>query len=93
MPSAPTILIAVYLLMMLAAGWRLFGIGWRRGVKFATAAALILPVPLLFLLPALRAPDRAFADLLMTFGLTLLGCGTACMAGGFGASWLRARRR
>ncbi|MEJ7927905.1 hypothetical protein WG908_14205 [Sphingobium sp. AN641] len=93
MPSTPTILLALNLLLMLGAGWRLFGIGWRPRVKIAAAAALVLPVPLLFLLPALRAPDRAFADLLITFGLTMLACGAACMAGGFTAAWLRARGR
>lgn len=93
MPLLPKILLGLYLLFLVAAGWRLFGIGWSRGVKGATGVALVLPVPLLFLLPALFGRDRPFSDILMGLGLTLLCCGTACLLGGLGAAWLRSRGR
>ncbi|EXS68210.1 hypothetical protein [Sphingobium sp. Ant17] len=89
----PQILTALYLIAMLAAGWRLFGLGWSRGVKIATAVALILPFPLLMLLPALIEPARPFADLLRAMGLTLLLCGALCLGGGWSAAKMRARRR
>lgn len=87
------ILTALYLVMMLAAGWRLFGLGWSRGVKIVTAVAVLLPLPLLLILPALMQPQRPFADLLRAIGLALLVCGALCIAGGWSAAWLRARRR
>lgn len=87
------IVTAIYLLFMLVAGWRLFGIGWSRGAKLATALALILPVPLLVLVPALLHPERPFSSLLRSVGLALLLCGALCMGGGWSAARLRARRR
>lgn len=87
------ILTALYLLAMLAAGWRLFGLGWSLRVKIAAAVALVCPVPLLVLLPGLVHPERPFADLLRAIGLALLACGALCLAGGLSAAWLRARRR
>jgi hypothetical protein len=87
------IVTALYLLFMLVAGWRLFSIGWPRGAKLATALALILPVPLLVLVPALLHPERPFSDMLRSVGLALLVCGMLCMAGGWSAARLRARRR
>lgn len=93
MPIIPQIALGLYLLFLVAAGWRLFGIGWTRNRKVATAVALTLPVPLLFLLPGLFGRREASDDLLVTLGLTLLGCGIACLAGGFVSAWLRARRR
>ncbi|MBJ7443327.1 MAG: hypothetical protein JHD32_03230 [Sphingobium sp.] len=87
------ILTALYLLAMLAAGWRLFGLAWSRRVKAAAAVALVCPVPLLVLLPGLIHPERPFADLLRAIGLALLACGALCLAGGVSAAWLRARRR
>jgi hypothetical protein len=83
---------AIYLLAMLAAGWRLFGIGWSRGLRAGAAVMLICPVPLLFLLPGLFRPDRPFADMLVRIGLALLVCGALCMGGGWTGAWLRARR-
>lgn len=87
------IVTAIYLLFMLVAGWRLFGIGWPVKAKLATAIALILPVPLLVLIPALAHPERPFAGLLQSVGIALLVCGILCMAGGWSAARLRARRR
>lgn len=87
------ILTALYLVAMLAAGWRLFGLGWSPRIKIAAAVALVCPVPLLVLLPGLIHPERPFADLLRAIGLTLLACGALCLAGGLSAAWLRARRR
>jgi hypothetical protein len=87
------ILTALYLLAMLAAGWRLFGLGWSHRIKAAAAVALVCPVPLLVLLPGLIHPERSFADLLRAIGLALLACGALCLAGGLSAAWLRARRR
>lgn len=85
-------LTALYLLTMLAAGWRLFGIAWARGVKMAAAVALVCPVPLLMLSFALLHPDRPLAGLMRAGGAALLLCGVLCMGGGVSAAWLRARR-
>ncbi|WP_088183139.1 hypothetical protein [Sphingobium sp. Z007] len=87
------IVTALYLLLMLGAGWRLFGIGWSRGARLATAAALVCPVPLLLLIPALTHPERPFAGLLRSVSVALLVCGLLCLIGGFSAAWLRARRQ
>ena len=87
------ILTAAYLIAMLAAGWRLYGIGWSRLAKGAAALALLLPVPLLFLGPVLLHPERPFADMLRMIGLSLLLCGILCMGGGWSAARLRARRK
>jgi hypothetical protein len=87
------IVTAVYLVFMLIAGWRLHGIGWSRAAKLGTAVALALPIPLLLLIPALVHPERPFADTLRAIGLALLVCGILCMAGGWSAARLRARRR
>ncbi|MDI1294668.1 MAG: hypothetical protein PSY12_02060 [bacterium] len=89
----PKILLGVYLLFLVAAGWRLMRIAWSSRVKAATGIALVVPLPLLFLLPALFGRDRPFADVLLALGLTLLACGIACLLGGMGAAWLRARQR
>lgn len=86
------ILTALYLFAMLAAGWRLFGVVWSRGAKLSTAVALICPIPLLLLGPALLHPERPFADLMRASGLALLLCGALCMGGGVSAAWVRARR-
>lgn len=85
-------LTALYLLSMLAAGWRLFGMGWSRPAKAAAAVLLITPLPLLLLIPALLHPERPFSDLLRMIGLVLMLCGTFCLLGGMSAAWLRARR-
>ena len=87
------IVTALYLLLMLFAGWRLFGIGWPRGRKIAAAVALVAPIPLLLMIPALLHPERPFADVLRAVGLALLVCGALCMGGGWSAARLRARRR
>ncbi len=92
MAVVPQIVLALYLLFLLAAGWRLWGIGWCAGVKIAVALALVLPMPLLFILPGLMRQND-WSDLLIRFGLTLLLCGMLCLAGGFSAARLRARRR
>lgn len=86
-------LTALYLLMMLAAGWRLYGIGWSRPVKVMTAIALLLPLPLLLLIPALQNPEQPYAGMLRAIGLALMVCGALCLAGGLSAAWLRARRK
>lgn len=87
------ILTAIYLFTMLAAGWRLFGIGWARWVKVATAIAMAFPLPLFFILPSLLHPERPFADQLQNIGLVLCLCGAICLAGGVSAGWMRARRQ
>ncbi len=87
------LLTALYLLLMLAAGWRLYGIGWSRPLKAVTAIALLLPLPLLLLIPALQHPDRPYSDLLRAIGLALLVCGALCLLGGVSAAWARARRK
>ena len=92
MAVVPQIVLMLYLLFLLAAGWRLWGISWRTGVKIAVAFALVLPLPLLFILPGMTRQD-GWSDLLIRFGLTLLVCGMLCLAGGFSAARLRARRR
>lgn len=86
------ILIAVYLLIMLGAGWRLFSMRWSRGAKAAAGGMLVCPLPMLFLLPAMLHPDRPFADLLRGLGLVLLLCGTLCLCAGMGVAWMRMRR-
>jgi hypothetical protein len=92
MTRAPLIALAIYLFLLLAAGWRLFNVRWARGAKAATAIALGLPVPLLLILPGLAQPQRPFADILIGLGLTLLACGAACLAAGFATAWIRARK-
>ena len=92
MPVLPHIVPALYLLFLLAAGWRLWAVGWRGVVKLATAFLLVAPMPLLFILPGLMRRD-AWSGLLVQLGITLLVCGMACLAGGFSAARLRARRR
>ncbi|WP_420143390.1 hypothetical protein [Sphingobium sp.] len=87
------IVTAIYLLFMLVAGWRLFGIGWPRWAKVGVAIALICPLPLLFILPTLLHPDRPFGDLLLNIGVVLMICGTICLLGGVSAAWMRKRRR
>ncbi|EQB32703.1 hypothetical protein [Sphingobium ummariense] len=92
MPFVPKILLGAYLLFLVAAGWRLFGIAWSRRIKVATGLSLVVPLPLLFLLPALLRPREPFADLLLALGLALLVCGMLCLAAGMAIAWLRARR-
>lgn len=87
------LLTALYLLLMLAAGWRLYGIGWSRPVKAITAVAVLLPLPMLLIVPALRHPEHTYSDLLRAIGLALLVCGALCLAGGMSAAWARARRK
>ncbi|MET0372548.1 MAG: hypothetical protein ABW039_14385 [Sphingobium sp.] len=88
----PQILLGAYLLFLVAAGWRLFGVGWTRNVKMAAGAALVLPMPALFLLLGLFGRTEAFDDILVGLGLTLLACGLACLGAGAASAWLRARR-
>lgn len=89
----PQILAALYLTLMVAAGWRLFGMAWTRARKIAAAAALLVPIPLILLLPALLHPERPFADILRAVGFALLACGLIALAGGMTGAWLRARKR
>jgi hypothetical protein len=88
----PKLLAALYLLLMVAAGWRLFGMAWSRGLKVAAAAGLVIPIPMLFLLPALMQPDRPFADLLRAIGIALMLGGAVSLLGGMAGAWLKARR-
>jgi hypothetical protein len=87
------IITAVYLIFMLVAGWRLHGVRWPVAGKVAAALALLLPIPLLLLIPALAHPERPFAEMLRAIGLALLVCGMLCMGGGWSAARLRARRK
>ena len=93
MKGLPLILLALYLLAMMGAGWRLFAMPWPRGVKLAAAIALVCPVPLLFILPGIMQHGEGFADILVTLGLTLLACGALCFGSGMGIAWYRARGR
>jgi len=88
----PKILAAFYLLLMVAAGWRLFTTAWSRGLKISAAVALVIPIPMLFLLPALMDPARPFADLLRAIGFALMGGGAVSLLGGMAGAWLKARK-
>lgn len=88
----PKFIAALYLLLMVVAGWRLFGMAWPRGWKIGAAVALALPVPMFFLLPSLLHPDRPFADLLRVIGIALMVGGAVSMLGGMAGAWLKARR-
>jgi hypothetical protein len=88
----PKILAALYLLLMVAAGWRLFTMPWARGWKVGAAVALISPIPMLCLGPALMQPDRPFADLLRAIGVALMLGGGVSLLGGAAGAWLKARR-
>ncbi len=88
----PNILAALYLLLMVAAGWRLFGMGWSRGLKIGAAVMLIILLPMLFLFPALMDPERPFADLLRAIGLAVIVGGAVALLGGVAGAWLRTRR-
>lgn len=92
MPIVPQLILGLYLLFLLAAGWRLWSIGWSARAKALTALALVLPMPLLFILPGVLRRDT-WSDVLIQLGLTLLLCGALCVAGGFSAARLRARRK
>ncbi|KEQ51547.1 hypothetical protein [Sphingobium chlorophenolicum] len=86
------ILAALYPLLMVAAGWRLFTMSWSRALKIAAGVAMVVPIPMLFLLPALVQPDRPFADLLRTIGIALMFSGGVSLLGGMAAAWLKGRR-
>ncbi|WP_375197721.1 hypothetical protein [Sphingobium sp.] len=88
----PKILAALYLLLMVAAGWRLFSMNWSRGLKAGAAVALVMPIPMLFLLPALMQPERPFADLLRAIGIALMLGGGVSLLGGMAGAWLKVRR-
>lgn len=92
MPVVPQLALGAYLLFLLASGWRLWAIGWSPRIKMLTAVALILPLPLLFIIPGMMRHD-GWSDILIQLGMTLLICGLLCLAGGFSAARLRARRR
>lgn len=83
----------VYLLLMLAVGWRLYAMPWSRGVKLGAGASILLPIPLMLILPALLHPERPFADILRMTGFVLLICGLVCLVGGWSAARVRARRK
>ncbi|WP_340264514.1 hypothetical protein [Sphingobium mellinum] len=88
----PKILAALYLLLMVAAGWRLFSMPWSQARKAAAALGLVLPIPMFFLLPALINPDRPFADLLRAIGIALMLGGAVSLMGGMAGAWLKARK-
>ena len=88
----PKILAALYLLLMVAAGWRLFTMAWSRGLKIGAAVMLVIPLPMLFLLPALMGPARPFADLLRAIGIALMAGGAVALLGGVAGAWVKARR-
>ncbi|KXU29709.1 hypothetical protein A0J57_04630 [Sphingobium sp. 22B] len=88
----PKILAALYLLLMVAAGWRLFTISWSRTLKIAAGVAMVVPIPMLFLLPALVQPDRPFADLLRAIGIALMLGGGVSLLGGVTGAWFKARK-
>lgn len=88
----PKILAALYLALMVAAGWRLFSMPWKRGLKTTAAVALVIPIPMLFLLPALMQPERPFADLLRAIGTALVLGGGVSLLGGMAGAWLKARK-
>ncbi|GAY20708.1 MULTISPECIES: hypothetical protein [Sphingobium] len=88
----PKILAALYLLLMVAAGWRLFAMSWSRALKIAAGVAMVVPIPMLFLLPALVQPDRPFADLLCAIGIALMLGGGVSLLGGMTGAWFKARK-
>ena len=88
----PKLLASLYLLLMVAAGWRLFAMPWSRALKASAALALVIPIPMLFLLPALIQPDRPFADLLRAIGIALMLGGAVALLGGMAGAWLKARK-
>jgi len=90
--TMPKILAALYLLLMVAAGWRLFTMPWSRGLKISSAIALIIPIPMFFLLPSLLHPDRPFAGLLRAIGIALMLGGAVSLLGGMTAAWLKVRK-
>ena len=58
------ILTAIYLLMMLAGGWRLFGLGWPLWVKGLVAIGLVCPLPLLVLLPGMLHKKKKVTEII-----------------------------
>lgn len=88
----PKILAVLYLALMVAAGWRLFSMPWTRGLKIGAGVALVIPIPMLFLLPVLMQPERPFADLLRAIGIALMLGGAASLLGGMAGAWLKARK-
>ncbi|KQN06592.1 hypothetical protein ASE85_19930 [Sphingobium sp. Leaf26] len=92
MPIGPQLALGAYLLFLLASGWRLWAVGWTLRIKMLAGLALVLPMPLLFIIPGLRRQDD-WSGMLIQLGLTLLLCGLLCLVGGFSAARLRSRRR
>jgi len=92
MPIVPQIILAAYLLFLVAAGWRLSSIAWSVRIKAVAMLLLVMPMPLLFIIPGVTRRN-GWSDVLIQLGLTLLVCGVICLAGGFSAARLRARRR
>ncbi len=88
----PKIVAALYLLLMVAAGWRLFSMAWSRRLKIGAAMMLVIPLPMLFLWPAVMDPERPFADLLRAIGIALMTGGAVALLGGVAGAWLKARR-
>lgn len=83
----------LYLVALAVAGWRLYGLGWRRRVKLACGILLVTLAPLSFMIPAFFHPERPFADLLMATGIGMIVAGVALLLVGAGAAFLWDRLR
>lgn len=69
------ILSVLYLLALVALGWRLVRIGWPVWIRLGSAIVLVLLTPALFLIPAVRRPDGPFSDLLLATGIGMVAAG------------------
>lgn len=92
MTLLPSILIGLYLLLLVVAGWWLVVGGRPSLMKAGAIVILACSLPAVMILPALARPDRGFADLAKALGLLLLAGGGASFLLGAGAGWLWRRR-
>jgi hypothetical protein len=93
MPIIPKLILAAYLLFLMAAGWRLFSIEWSRPLKWATGLSLVVPLPALIALPGLFRSSGVIRDFEIGVGATFLTCGVLSLLAGLALGWLRARRK
>ncbi|MGE4323883.1 MAG: hypothetical protein AB7E60_12760 [Sphingobium sp.] len=93
MASFPGLVIGLYLLLLIAAGWWLVVGGHPSVLKVALIVLFACSLPAVLVLPELVRPNRTFADLALALGLALLICGGAALSLGAGAGWLWRRRR
>jgi hypothetical protein len=82
----------LYMAVFVVIGWRIYGIRWDWRLKAASAAAMVVAPPLLFILPALRN-GGGMADLAFWIGIAMGLMGLFCLLGGMLGAYLRARPR